>query len=135
MSCCNGLNGNAYSRGRLLGPCGFKLESNPDTVLAPDIAFTRSERAEPLSIGYPDGAPDLVIEVLERDDDMSWVEKKCSHWFEGGASLIWLVNPSSSTVEVLQRVGHRQVLKATDELSGGELLPSLRVPVSQIFSY
>src|SRR5258708_28696073 len=45
---------------------GFKIESNPDTVRAPDIAFVGAERLEltgtPLS--YRECAPDLVVEVV-----------------------------------------------------------------------
>src|SRR6185503_2311344 len=39
---------------------GFKLESNPDTVLAPDIAFIARDRVGPRVSGYRNGAPDLV---------------------------------------------------------------------------
>ena len=43
---------------------GFKLESDPDTVLAPDLAFIRRERVGIRSKGYRCGAPDLAVEVL-----------------------------------------------------------------------
>src|SRR6185503_4894030 len=39
---------------------GFKLESDPDTVLAPDIAFIARDRVGPRVSGYRNGAPDLV---------------------------------------------------------------------------
>lgn len=41
---------------------GFKLESNPDTVRAPDVAFVAAGRLENLpDTGYP-GPPDLAVE-------------------------------------------------------------------------
>src|SRR3989442_814324 len=44
---------------------GFTLARHPDTVRAPDVAFVRGERvAHPDSAGFPDLAPDLVVEVL-----------------------------------------------------------------------
>ena len=43
---------------------GFTLERNPDTVLAPDIAFIRRGRIGTLSKGYYEGAPDLAVEVV-----------------------------------------------------------------------
>ncbi len=46
------------------GDTGFKVESDPDTVLAPDIAFIQRERVGTISDFYRFGAPDLVIEVL-----------------------------------------------------------------------
>jgi Uma2 family endonuclease len=36
---------------------GFKLESDPDTVLAPDIAFIRRERVGVVSKSYRPGLP------------------------------------------------------------------------------
>ena len=43
----------ANNLGRVYGAeTGFKLESEPDTVLAPDIAFIRRERLGALSKGY-----------------------------------------------------------------------------------
>src|SRR6476620_3403153 len=41
---------------------GFKLESNPDTVLAPDGAFIARERVDVISEGFCSGPPDLAIE-------------------------------------------------------------------------
>src|SRR6476660_9670299 len=54
---------------------GFKLESDPDTVLAPDIAFIRRERVGVLSKRYRAGAPDLVVEVLSPSDRQGKVEE------------------------------------------------------------
>ena len=49
---------------------GFVLATNPDTVLAPDIAFVRRTRIPPA--GRPrtfwNGAPDLAVEVLSPGD-------------------------------------------------------------------
>src|SRR4030095_6295278 len=42
---------------------GFKLESHPDTVLAPDISFIARERATPPSESFHLGPPDLAVEV------------------------------------------------------------------------
>src|SRR5689334_9349409 len=43
---------------------GFKLEHNPDTVLAPDFAFIAKDRISTLPDNYVSLAPDLVIEVV-----------------------------------------------------------------------
>jgi Uma2 family endonuclease len=45
---------------------GFQIESNPDTVLGPDIAFVSKDRLKEngISSGYRLGAPDLVVEVI-----------------------------------------------------------------------
>jgi hypothetical protein len=57
---------------------GFKLESNPDTVRALDVAFVRKDRVEQTGRipGYHSGAPDLVVEVLSPSDTVGKVEAK-----------------------------------------------------------
>src|SRR5687767_3329514 len=48
--------------GRLYaGDTGFKLQSDPDTVLAPDIAFIDRERAGTPSSFYHIGPPDVAV--------------------------------------------------------------------------
>jgi Uma2 family endonuclease len=43
---------------------GCKLESNPDTVRGPDIAFIRQERIpSPEPKGFWNGVPDVAVEV------------------------------------------------------------------------
>ena len=60
-----------HVRANDLGVCfgaetGFKLASNPDTVLAPDVAFVNRARipAGGLPKKFWSGAPDLAIEVM-----------------------------------------------------------------------
>lgn len=57
---------------------GFKLESDPDTVRAPDVAFLSRARREPAGRvdGYWSGAPDLAVEVLSPDDRRRKVDEK-----------------------------------------------------------
>lgn len=57
---------------------GYKTKSNPDTVIAPDLSFTRKERLteEDLVDEYSTVAPDLVVEVLSPSDYPKKVQKK-----------------------------------------------------------
>src|SRR6184192_2564015 len=73
---------------------GFKLESDPDTVRAPDIAFVRREVVEKTGRlkGYRSGAPDLVVEVLSPSDTIGKVEAKVAQWLEAGARMVWVVS-------------------------------------------
>ena len=115
------------------GDTGFKLESDPDTVLAPDVAFIRRERVGALSKGYRPGAPDLVVEVLSPGDRKGKVEEKTSRWLRLGALAVWLVNPQTKTVDVRLSNGGRKLLGENDELTGDEIVPGFRVLVSEIF--
>jgi Uma2 family endonuclease len=112
---------------------GFKLESNPDTVLAPDIAFIARDRAGTPSQFYRSGPPDLAVEVLSPDDWRPKVERKTALWLSLGAKAVWNVNPRTRTVEVIWANGERKLFHETDELVD-DTVPGFRVQVSEIFA-
>ncbi len=112
---------------------GFKLESNPDTVRAPDIAFIPKERLSVRSRGFGSGAPYLVIEVLSPDDRKNEVEQKTLQWLAGGAASVWLVNPGKRTVEVIRAEGRRKLFHESDDLVDEDTVPGFRIEVSKIF--
>ncbi len=64
----------------LAGEPGFKLESDPDTVRAPDVAFIARDRIprEGLPVRFWTGAPDLAVEVLSPSDERSEVNTRRS---------------------------------------------------------
>ncbi|HJX89276.1 MAG TPA: Uma2 family endonuclease [Pyrinomonadaceae bacterium] len=113
---------------------GFKLESDPDTVLAPDIAFIRRDRVGIVSRSYRAGAPDLVVEVLSPSDRKSKVAEKTSRWLSLGASTVWLVSPQTRTVDVRFASGERSLFAEEDELTGDPIVPGFRLRVSEIFT-
>jgi Uma2 family endonuclease len=123
----------ANNLGRLYAAeTGFKLESNPDTVLAPDISFIARERAGTLSDFYYLGAPDLAVEVLSPSDRKGKVERNTALWLELGAKAVWNVDPRKRTVEVIRADGHTKLFHESDELVD-DTVPGFRVAVSKIF--
>lgn len=114
---------------------GFQIASDPDTVLAPDIAFVRRERIlqTGLSKGYRIGAPDLAVEVVSPGESRKRVETKVQDWLSGGARAVWVVDPKTRTVKVYHGPSASAVLKETDELTGGDLVPGFRCSVAEIF--
>src|SRR3989442_7560085 len=59
----------AAALGRVYAEAGVKLASDPDTVPRPDIAFLNPGRVpDPEPAGFPDLAPDLVVEGLSPGD-------------------------------------------------------------------
>ena len=112
---------------------GFKLESNPDTVLAPDIAFIRREHLGTLSKGYRNGAPDLAVEVISPDESKNKVKRKVERWLQGGALAVWIVDPQTRTVAVHALHRDARVLSEEDVLTGDDVVPNFGFPVSEIF--
>jgi Uma2 family endonuclease len=127
----------AHNLGIVFGAeTGYKLASNPDTVLAPDLAFLRHERFEGAGLlkGYREGAPDLAVEVMSPGDTVKEATEKAGKWLAAGALAVWVVNPKKRTVTVHRAPADVVVLDEDDELDGGEVVPGFRCKVSEIFS-
>src|SRR5256886_2714195 len=86
------------------GDTGFKLASDPDTVRAPDVAFIGRERLpDPQTRGFPALGPDLVVEVLSPDNRPGETLAKVGDWLEGGARLVWVIDPERRVARVYRK--------------------------------
>jgi Uma2 family endonuclease len=114
---------------------GFRLESDPDTVRAPDVSFLRRERVEETGdvVGYSPGAPDLAVEVLSPDDRFAEVEEKVLEWLDAGTRVVVVVNPETRTATVYRSRSQITVLAEEDVLDGGDVVPGWTLPVREIF--
>jgi len=115
---------------------GFKLESNPDTVRAPDVAFVRIESVQQTGRlpGYRSGAPDLVVEVLSPSDRVTGVEEKVAEWLAAGARRVGVVSPKLHTLTVYRSLTDIITLTANDKLDGADVVPGFQMNVVEIFA-
>lgn len=127
-----GIHVKANRLGDVYAESGYKLESDPDTVLGPDVSFVSRERADQAEDHYYEGPPDLAVEVLSPGDRRGYVERKLAIYLETGTRSVWLVNPRRRTVEVISSLDDRRTLHETDELVDNTV-PGFRVRVSEIF--
>ncbi len=103
---------------------GFTLARGPDTVRAPDIAFVRRDRLpDPVTQGFPDLAPDLVVEVLSPDDRPGEVLAKVADWLTAGTPLVWTVDPQRRVARIYRHDGSETVVTAAGALEGEDVLP------------
>jgi Uma2 family endonuclease len=126
----------AHRLGKVLAAeVGFKLASDPDTVLAPDVSFIRQEeidRLGPTKKFWP-GAPDLAVEVMSPGDTVRAMQEKARLWLAHGARLVWVVNPARRTVSVHKPGAEAALLKEGDALEGQGVVQGFRCRVSEIF--
>lgn len=123
----------AQKLGRVFGAeTGFKLETDPDTVLAPDISFIRKGRLDALPRNYPEIVPDLVVEVISPSERKGQVSKKAEQWLSFGVKSVWLVRPDNRTVETISAEGKRRILHQADMLVDS-IVPGFEIQVSTIF--
>ena len=119
--------------GVVYAEAGFKLESDPDTVLGPDVAFVRRERVT-ISKKYGEGAPDLAVEVISPSDRPQRIKWKTEQWIQHGARAVWNVNPQTMTVSVYRENGEVRHFSGADILTDDDLLPGFKISLTEIFS-
>ena len=113
---------------------GFRLASDPDTVLAPDAAFVRADRlAGARTGGFLRGAPDLVLEVLSPGDSADEMEEKVWEWLGAGCRMVVIVNPRRRGVAVYRPAGKVLHLAGDDVLDGGDVVPGWMLRISELF--
>lgn len=114
---------------------GFRLERDPDTILAPDVAFITTANLMPdrVTDSFIPGAPDLVVDVMSPSDTAARTAVKVQTWLRHGAQLVWVVEPESATVTVYRADGTLALLKSGDTLDGEQTLPGFTYPLAQLF--
>ena len=107
---------------------GFLIRRNPDSVLAPDVAFVQSSRK------FFEGAPDLAVEVMSPSDTWSEVSAKVEMWPEAGCRSCWVVDPKSKTVTIFHGGDDVHRARSGEMVQDDLVLPALSIEVGSIFS-
>jgi Uma2 family endonuclease len=122
--------------GAVAGEAGT-LKLAPGLVQIPDVSFVSAERLrggkrprDPI----PYLVPDLAVEVLSLSNTAKEMQRKLVAYFDAGVRLVWFVEPRKRTVEVYTAPKARTVLRETDTLTGGEVLPGLEINLKELFA-
>jgi Uma2 family endonuclease len=114
---------------------GFKIQSNPDTVRGPDLAFVSAERVT----GIPDRgfavlAPDLIAEVLSPEDRPGETLAKVAEFLQAGTRLVWVIDPVRKEVQVYRADGTMAIVGPDGSLDGETILPGFRCALSEVLA-
>ncbi|MGE3271238.1 MAG: Uma2 family endonuclease, partial [Chloroflexota bacterium] len=113
---------------------GFRISRDPDTVRAPDVAYVVEARlAQARVAGYPDLAPDLIVEVVSPNDTASEVQAKIDEWLRAGVRLAWVLYPATHSAMVFHVDGTTHLLHADDNLTGDPVLPGFSCRLRELF--
>ena len=117
----------------VVGDTGFKIASDPDTVREPDIAFITAERVPgPHTLGFAALGPDLVVEVLSPNDRPGETLAKVGDWLEGGARLVWVIDPERRLARVYRYDGSETSIPEEEQLDGEDVLPGFSCRLASI---
>jgi Uma2 family endonuclease len=124
----------AHSLGNLTSnDTGIVLQHDPDTVLAPDVAFWTRERLPEVPEGFVEVPPDLAIEVVSPNDPHARLHEKVLCYLDHGVKLVWVADPEAKTVTVYRSRQDVQILGAEDTISGEVVLPGFSCGVAEFF--
>ncbi len=102
----------------------------------PDASWITQERYERLlSQEYQstiDGAPDFVVEVRSRTDNLADGLAKMPEWLDGGARLGWYLDPYQTRAYVFRQGQPTEVLENPETLSGEDVLPGFIFEVRRL---
>ena len=90
---------------------GFRIDSNPDTVRAPDLA----------------------VEVISPSDVFSEVEAKAAQWLDVGCQLVLVATPEDKTLRVYRSTNKIEVLHRGDMFDVGDTCAGWQLPVDDVF--
>jgi Uma2 family endonuclease len=119
-------------QGKARGSVGILLWVDPDRVVGADAAFicSASLPARRTPEGYLATLPDLVVEVVSRNDTAPQVQRKVEDYLTAGVRIVWVADPRQRTVAVHRRGQPVQVLRENDTLTVEELIPGFALSVS-----
>lgn len=117
----------------LAGEPGYLLEIGPDTVRAPDVAWVAPGRVPEGTVGYPNLAPDLAVEVKSPGNSYPEMRRKAEMWLSFGVRQVWNADPEHTTITIYRADVAPVTLGADDTIDGGDLLPGFTAPVWSLF--
>jgi len=119
----------------LTGVVGFYTRRAPDTVRGADVVYISAERFErrTRALTFLDVAPELVVEVLSRDDTVIDLTAKLREYFAADVKIVWVVDPRARRVYAYRSPVALRELIESDTLSGEDVLSGFAAPVTALF--
>ncbi len=111
----------------------FKLPNGGDRC--PDAAWIERSRWESLTPEqrqkFPPIAPDFVIELRSRTDDLLTLQEKMQEYMDSDVRLGWMFNPHDQQVEIYRQGQPKEVRSLPTQLSGESVLPGFTLNVDR----
>ena len=109
------------------------------TLLLPDVAFIRKERAPTLDLElFAPVMPDLAVEIMSPSQSLAQARRKAKVYLRHGTAMVWLVDPAEKNAEIWtaenRDAPQSETIGMDDELSGGAVLPGFKLPLRHLFS-
>jgi len=124
----------------LVGAPDAIMRLRPGLIRLPDVSFITWDRLLETDAHTKKVAPigpDLAVEILSEGNTRKEIEQKRREFFVAGTKLVWVIDPKTRTAEVYDdptQPNQMVLVRETDVLEGGTLLPGFRLPLANLFA-
>ncbi len=125
-----------HNIGMMAGEAGT-VELLPNQVRAADVCVVCWERfpgGEIPTDPIPAIVPDFVVEVLSKSNTRAEMGRKLREYFTAGVRLVWYIDPRTRTARAFTSEEQFVELDENGMLSGGAVLPGLKVSLAELFA-
>lgn len=111
----------------------FKLPGGGDR--SPDAAWVERSRWQALTPEqqqrFPPIAPDFVLELRSRTDDLETLQEKMQEYMTSGVRLGLMVNPQDQQIEIYRQGQAKEVRSLPTQFSGEAVLPGFILQIER----
>ena len=113
---------------------GYDLTAVGSGKLSPDVSWIEKSRLEGVSLkGFIPIAPDFVIELRSRTDNLKPLQEKMQEYRRLGVRLGLLINPQQKQVELYRPDQEVVVLDSPEAIDCSEVMPGFILSMSRIW--
>jgi Uma2 family endonuclease len=107
-------------------------------IVVPDLFFVSTSRDAVLTETHAQGAPDLMVEIVNPDTRQRDLGTKRERYEQLGVLEYWVVDPEAASVLVFRREGEgflppRQLWTEAGDSLSTPLLPGLEISLREVF--
>ncbi|HEV7222178.1 MAG TPA: Uma2 family endonuclease [Pirellulales bacterium] len=119
------------------GETGIVLWRNPDRVVGADLAFVgrASLPVQASREGYLETIPDLVVEVVSKNDTAPYIQRKVDDYLKAGVRFVWVADPEARTLTEHRREAKPRTYAQSEIVTLPELIPGLRLSLEEVFNF
>lgn len=135
ISVALGLQGEAKGHGRAYAKVAIVLERRPDHIVAADAALIAKQSlpAHQSPEGYLETIPELAVEIRDKNDTSSEIDKKVADYLKAGCVLVWVVKPDPKSVTEYRPQSQPKTYRLADSLSCDDIIPGFHLPLAELF--
>lgn len=99
----------------------------------PDLAYFTRDQQESIRQGER-AQTRFAVEILSESESFQSVADKVQDYFDGGAELVWYINPVKQKIHVYTSPDETKVYKGTDTISAAPVIEDFQFVVADLFA-